>query len=253
MSHGSSYSAANPGVTYTRDGIRVPADDFMAFAGIDLRDSLTLTEFLARTSSPPLSPLDERRALVGPGLKSGGLPDLALLPQETLPKDLKERVQDMADNCADFLNKLFEALGPRVHSRDVATLYDRIKTFTLSEKPFKRQGVPSDANGLASFSGSNRQIHIRPAPWSNSANYQEFRWNAIATTVLNELLHHSRDNGLFSDPALDNAVRSLMSPDKRAVADVEMKQKGYRAGTIGHRAVTGNCKATNPYGPPPKR
>jgi hypothetical protein len=173
-------------------------------------------------------------------------------PQDTLPKDLKERVEDIGKNCADFLNEFFDALGPKVYSRDLGTLYNRVK-IGLSEKPFKSPGVRRDSNGLATGSGSDREIYIRPAPWSKSENYQEFRWNAIATTVLNELLHHARDNGVFLDSALDKAALRLLNPAEQLAAKAQMKQKGYAAGTIGHRAVTGNCRPTNPYGPPPKR
>ena len=132
--------------------------------------------------------------------------------QDTLPKDLKDRVQDIACNCADFLNRFFDALGPNVHSRDVGTLYDRVKKIELSEAPFKSPGVPREATGLASGSESDREIYIKPAAWSESENYQEFRWNAIATNVLNELAHHARDSGTFSDSALDKAAKRLMSP-----------------------------------------
>lgn len=166
---------------------------------------------------------------------------------------MKDRVQDIACNCADFLNRFFDALGPNVHSRDVGTLYDRVKKIELSEAPFKSPGVPREATGLASGSESDREIYIKPAAWNESENYQEFRWNAIATNVLNELAHHARDSGTFSDSALDKAAKRLMSPAEQIRADAQMKQKGYAAGTIGHRAITANCKATNPYGPPPKR
>jgi hypothetical protein len=120
------------------------------------------------------------------------------------------------------------------------------------EKPFK-SAENKDSNGLSSGSGGDRQIYNKPTSWSEVPNYQEFRWNAMATTVVNELLHHSRDNNIFLDRDLDKAAKSLMNPDELAAADAQMKQKGYVPGTIGHRAVTANCKATNPYGPPPTR
>lgn len=138
---------------------------------------------------------------------------------------MKDRVQDIGNNCADFLNKFFDALGSKVYSRDLGTLYDRIKTIELSEKPFKSSDVPSNAQGLSSGSGTSRQIDIRPAAWSNSGNYQEFRWNAIANIVVNELLHHARDKSLFSDSALDKAARRLMNPAEQVAADGQMKKR----------------------------
>ena len=101
-------------------------------------------------------------------------------PQDTLPTDLKDRVQDIGNNCADFLNAFFGALGSKVHSNDLGTLFDRIKTIEVSQTPFDKHDTPPSANGLAIGDGKNRQIYIKPAPWSASANYQEFRWNAIA-------------------------------------------------------------------------
>jgi hypothetical protein len=74
----------------------------------------------------------------------------------------------------------------------------------------------------------------------------------MATTVVNELLHHARKDGTFSDSILDRAALRIMSAEEEAKARAEMKKGGYVDGTIGHRAVTANCKATNPYGPPPK-
>jgi hypothetical protein len=92
-----------------------------------------------------------------------------------------------------------------------------------------------------------------PAPWSAVEHYQEFRWNAIATTVVQELLHHSREKDKFSDPSLDKAAISLMEPADQAIARIQMNEGGYVAGTVGHRLVNKNCKPTNPIGPPPGR
>ena len=54
MSHGTSYSPANPNVTYSVDGIRVSANDFMNFAGMALQDPLRLMEWFARKGGKPI-------------------------------------------------------------------------------------------------------------------------------------------------------------------------------------------------------
>ncbi|HEV8428739.1 MAG TPA: hypothetical protein VGQ41_12635 [Pyrinomonadaceae bacterium] len=92
-----------------------------------------------------------------------------------------------------------------------------------------------------------------PADSYGSPNYQQFRWNAIANTVVAELLHHARDNGVFSDRNLDSAALKVMDPTKKPAALALMKSKDYRAGIVGHRLVIANCRSTNPYGPPPPR
>jgi len=176
-----------------------------------------------------------------------------LLPQDTLPPDLKARVQDIGDNCANFLNGFFDALGSNVHSKDLGTLFDRITKIEISSKAFKQNGISSDAAGFVTFFGKDRQIFVRPAASYDSPNYQQFRWNAIANTVVAELLHHARDTGVFSDGNLDRAALKVMESTEKAAALALMKSKGYRAGIVGHRLVTQNCRSTNPYGPPPPR
>ena len=108
------------------------------------------------------------------------------------------------------------------------------------------------AEAIASGDGKNREIYIRPRPEAAAFN-QEQRWNAMAKTVVDELLHHSRDKGTFSDNALDTVALRLMNPDDRKTARDEMNGRGYQDGTVGHRLVDQNCRSTNPTGPPPRR
>jgi len=167
--------------------------------------------------------------------------------------DLRARVEDIAGNCADLLNSFFDALGSKVHSHNIGTLFERIKTIEVSQKPFDKHDTLPSANGLSIGDGTNRQIYVKPASSSAAEHYQEFRWNAIATTVLNELLHHSRDKGHFLDPSLDKAAFGLMSPAEQASARALMKKDNYEAGTVGHRFISAHCKPTNPPGPAPRR
>jgi YD repeat-containing protein len=54
VSYGASYNPAHPNFTYSVDGIRVPLEDFIAFAGIKLKDPLGLLEDWARASGKPI-------------------------------------------------------------------------------------------------------------------------------------------------------------------------------------------------------
>jgi len=173
--------------------------------------------------------------------------------QDTIPADLKARVQDIGGNCQDLLNKFFAALGSKVHSSDLGILFDRINSFELSQKPFDKHDVPSHAVGLALGDGNNRQIALKPAAWSAVEHYQEFRWNAIAKVVVQELLHHSRESGVFSDGDLDKAALRIMNPQEQAAARAKMKAKDYQVGAVGHGLIGSNCYSTNPSGPPPVR
>jgi YD repeat-containing protein len=85
VSYGSSYDPANPGMTYSVDGIRMPVEDFVHHAGFVLGNPLALLEFWVKNDpSVGRAPeeLDELRGILGPSLRSGGLPDITLLPQE---------------------------------------------------------------------------------------------------------------------------------------------------------------------------
>ena len=53
VSYGASYNPAHPNFSYSVDGIRVPVESFVAFAGIKLRDPLGLLEEWARASGKP--------------------------------------------------------------------------------------------------------------------------------------------------------------------------------------------------------
>jgi len=54
VSYGASYNPAHPNFSYSVDGIRVALEDFIAFAGIKLRDPLGLLEDWARASGKPI-------------------------------------------------------------------------------------------------------------------------------------------------------------------------------------------------------
>ena len=139
VSYGSSYNPAHPNFTYSVDGIRVPVEDFIAFAGIKLKDPLGLLEDWARASGKPIgyrnagvrwgqryeviydangklisetSKYNPALSGVSFGVESAiysneGIPDLSLLPQESEPELLKSGTAEATarlkkDSCAKF-------------------------------------------------------------------------------------------------------------------------------------------------------
>ena len=180
-------------------------------------------------------------------------------PQDTVPDDLKVRVQDITGNCSgfldDFLNVLSKKSGP-VFSHDFVELLGRIKTVkTASDEFFAKNNAPAYATGLSLGGDNNRQIYIKSNATTEvtAATNQQFRWNAMAQITIAELLHQSKTSGRFSDPELDRAALSLLSGKALDDANAQMNQKNYAAGSVGHTLVKNRCKPTNLYGAPPRR
>jgi YD repeat-containing protein len=178
--------------------------------------------------------------------------DSSIEPQnstiDTIPSDLKARVMDMVGNCSETMAKFLTALGRHVYSQDLGKTFDRIKSIQVDAEPFKAPFVPKGATGLS----GDRKIFILPNELAAKLN-QEFRWNAVAKEVVQELLHQSRDRGLFSDEELDKAGLQLLSGQELIDAKSEMNAKNYQKGTVGHRVGASHCNPTNPYGPPPRK
>lgn len=177
---------------------------------------------------------------------------------DTVPNDLRDRVQDITGNCSEFLGDFLDALSKsgKVFSNDFGKLLDRIKKVdTASPELFAKNGAPANATGMALGSGDNRQIYIlsNQTTATTAARDPQFRWNAIGQITVAELLHHAKSDGRFSDKELDKAALSLLTGKELDKAKSEMKSDKYQAGTVGHRAVKERCKPTNPNGPPPSR
>jgi hypothetical protein len=162
LSQGSSYSAANPGITYSMNGIRVPADDFMAFAGFELTDILGLVEAYARQRARPELPTDinpeevdwEQIAIDEALLSGKGIPDLlALLPAFSLakqllpqnptqnPMDTTQTEKMLTQDCLTFLNRILAQLKDP-HSNNLLDILKaakgRLFTRKLSDEEKKK-------------------------------------------------------------------------------------------------------------------
>jgi hypothetical protein len=133
--YGSSYSAANPNVSYTVDGMRVHANDFMNFAGITLQQPLLANEYFFRF-------YEDRH------IKWLDIPDLSFLLQEwndswLLPENptnkgtpmteaevkkhkaaVEELLQD--ETCKSFLEGVLSGMGEgerKAFSRNLLTIW----------------------------------------------------------------------------------------------------------------------------------
>jgi hypothetical protein len=133
-------------MTYSVDGIRMPVEDFVHHAGFVLQDPLALLEFWVkndpRVGRAP-EELDELSAIVGPGLRSGGLPDITLLPQNPTNRGtpmtdaeigkhrsaVEELLQD--ETCRSFVEGVLSQIGDeqrKAFSGDLLTIFDKVKS-----------------------------------------------------------------------------------------------------------------------------
>jgi hypothetical protein len=251
LSQGSSYSPANPNVTYSRDGIRVPADDFMAFAGFELQDTLGLMEDFARQRVRPEIPpwihpedvpnVEDRIALEEALLSGKGIPDLlALLPQnlgrQIVPLgNLRKGLEGLLKgDCGVFVQKLIDKAneldgGGRSHATSFWDAFSRIQDAggyqlddvasnggTVSGELFVGELVnPSLPEGPYAGPGT---VHLQPfGPIGRSARPAEVA-NAQARYVykaLHETLHLAK-RGWYHDEDLARAgheVDGTTAPD----------------------------------------
>src|SRR6185369_15374562 len=94
---------------------------------------------------------------------------------------------------------------------DAVKLYERVE----SEGGFSLKRLERDHAGESNFKGGKRIIYVNPISIPATAREILHSEYAYANTVLNELMHHARKNGTFSDRALARAAFSIMSPDEK--------------------------------------
>jgi hypothetical protein len=184
LSQGSSYSAANPGMTYSMNGIRVPAEDFIAFAGFELRDILGLVEAYARQRAKPGIPhwiipdavpgVKQRIALEEALLSGKGIPDLlALLPQD--PNSLTRRmsqaeISSLMDDilalfkthsdCESNINAILKELA-KASGFDAGSIRDIVERFR-SNGIIYTADVPNQSSSAGTGIGGVPAISLSP-------------------------------------------------------------------------------------------
>lgn len=119
-----------------------------------------------------------------------------------LPSDLKDRVANVVNNpktdCAEFIKKLIAAVSTKgkAFSDDPMKVFDRVQ----SQAGFKLKNMTY--GGLTSREGNKCVVYLRPAAFTDDPRLVEHTNCAYAVTALNELMHHSRDSGFYSDREL---------------------------------------------------
>lgn len=114
-------------------------------------------------------------------------------------------------DCAEFIKKLMGNLRGKAFSDDPIKLFERVE----NEKGF-RLGDTGKYAGLAGMPNGKRQITIRPASATADPRLSEHQAYAYAVTALNELMHHAKNSGMYSDRDLARAISKLLTPDQLA-------------------------------------
>jgi len=163
-----------------------------------------------------------------------------------LPTDLKAKVTNIINNpkydCANYIKQLLGAVKEKVESDDAVKLYERVDR----EGGFSLKRLQRDHAGEADFKGNKRIIYVNPISTPATAREILHSEYAYANTVLNELMHHARKNGTFSDRALARAAFSLLSADDKlkhplpTTSDIETNSRYFHPLFNTHcRSVTG--------------
>jgi len=138
-------------------------------------------------------------------------------PQKTLPlpSDLEGRVTSIITNpkgdCADYIKKLLSEVAShygQAFSDDPIVLFNRVQ----GEAGFRLK--KTKYAGLAGFKGNSRGVYLKPMKLSGteSDHVIEHTKNGYAVTALNELMHHARKSGVYTDRMLAEAAYNLLSP-----------------------------------------
>lgn len=154
-----------------------------------------------------------------PTTTTGSVSFLWLIPQNTLPlpTDLKDRVSSIVSNpkgdCAEYIKDLLAKVSAKygkAFSDDASDLFDRVGQAGFKLKKIKYAG-------LANFEGNRRVVYINPGTLSGGEDerHLEHSRNGYAVTALNELMHHARNSGVYTDAQLAYAAFQLLDPDEQ--------------------------------------
>jgi hypothetical protein len=163
-----------------------------------------------------------------------------------LPTDLKAKVTNIINNpkydCANYIKQLLGAVKGKIESDDAVKLYGRVDR----EGGFSLKRLQRDHAGEADFKGNKRIIYVNPISTPATAREILHSEYVYANTVLNELMHHARKNGTFSDRALARAAFSLLSADEKlkhplpTTSDIEINSRYFHPLFNTHcRSITG--------------
>ena len=133
-----------------------------------------------------------------------------------LPSDLRSRVSSIVSNtagdCEEYIKKLLAQVSTngKAFSDDALDLFDRV-----GQSGFKLKKIKD--SGQTNFEGNRRVVYINPGTLSGGEDERHLNhdMNAYAVTALNELMHHARKSGIYTDRMLAEAAFQLLTPEER--------------------------------------
>jgi hypothetical protein len=157
-----------------------------------------------------------------------------------LPKNLKEGVLEVVKgNCTDaiqaLLLKLQEIGKGNYYSLDIEALFGRIYLIEINPKqaPPKRVG-----SGASSGIINGKRFIWFSTHFQNQNISANFAW--YVNLIINELLHHAKEKGGYTDKQLDQAAEKLMTPEVYK----EAKKNARTEGDIAHKYINQFCNYT---------
>lgn len=108
-----------------------------------------------------------------------------------------------------YIKKLLAATKGRTKSNDAIKLFERVER----EGGFHLRRLERNWGGASNFNGNKRVIYVNPVTTPANDREKLHSEYAYANTVLNELMHHARKSGIFTDRALARAAFSLLSAE----------------------------------------
>jgi len=93
--------------------------------------------------------------------------------------------------------------------------YEPFGNFKVGQAGFQLKKIKY--TGEADFVGNRRVVYITPGTLSGGEGDRvlERSRNGYAVTALNELMHHARNSGVYTDRMLAEAAFKLLTPDER--------------------------------------
>lgn len=207
--YGNSYNAADPSITYTVDGMRVPASDFMAFAGIALQEPLLFMEEFVRRTRQDVAMKWYR-----------GIPDFTQLPNDwkhfRLPTpqvpfnetEIEKGVMAAigTEACKRFAKTILDALAKK--RKGWGSLEDVAKKFFAQPGPHFTRNRPTGSQGTANpigrIASRTGGIYVH----GSSSETPSAQLSADIGGTISELFHLAAKDKLYTDKELAETVNN---------------------------------------------
>jgi len=140
-------------------------------------------------------------------------------------------------DCAEFIKKLIGNLKG-AFSDDPIKLFERVE----KGKGF-RLGNTGKYAGLSGITSGKREVTIRPVSSTTDPRLSEHQAYAYAVTALNELMHHAKNSGVYSDRELAVAIFPLLSSDQQAANPLPRTNDVYTNSAYFHSLFNLHCRS----------